>query len=106
VTVYNVAKVTLWDYAIVSQGANLCTAGHDIEDRHFQTVARPISIGRRAWVAGEAFVGPGVIVGEGAVLGARGCAFRDLDPWTVYVGNPARALKPRRLRFPDDQTAE
>jgi putative colanic acid biosynthesis acetyltransferase WcaF len=102
VTVYNVAKITLQDYAIVSQGANLCTAGHDIEDINFQTVARPITIGRRAWVAADAFVGPGVTIADGAVLGARGCAFRDLDPWTVYGGNPARALKPRRIRFPDD----
>jgi len=101
VTVYNVAKITLRDYAIVSQGANLCTAGHDVEDVNFQTVARPITIGRRAWVAAEAFVGPGVTVGEGAVLGARGCAFRDLDPWMIYGGNPARALKSRRIRFPD-----
>jgi putative colanic acid biosynthesis acetyltransferase WcaF len=101
VTVYNVAKITLQDYAIVSQGANLCSAGHDIEDIHFQTVARPIMIGRRAWVAGDAFIGPGVTVGEGAVLGARGCAFRDLEHWMVYGGNPARPLKPRRIRFPD-----
>jgi putative colanic acid biosynthesis acetyltransferase WcaF len=101
VTVYNVAKITLDDYAIVSQGANLCTAGHDIEDAHFQTVARPITIGRRAWVAAEAFVGPGVTVAEGAVLGARACAFRDLEPWMVYVGNPARTVKQRRIRFPD-----
>ena len=105
VTVYNVATITLRDYAIVSQGANLCTAGHDLEDRYFQTVARPITIGRRAWVASEAFVGPGVSVGDGAVLGARGCAFRDLDPWTVYAGNPARAIKPRRIRFPDEAGA-
>lgn len=99
VTVYNVAKVTLLDYAIVSQGTHLCSATHDIEDVNFQTVARPITIGRRAWVAAECFVGPGVTVGEGAVLGARGVAFRDLDPWTVYVGSPARAVKKRLVRF-------
>ncbi len=101
VTVYSVEKITLQDYAIVSQGANLCSAGHDVEDVHFQTTARPITIGKRAWVAAEAFVGPGVTVGEGAVLGARGCAFRDLEPWTIYGGNPARKLRPRRVRFAD-----
>jgi putative colanic acid biosynthesis acetyltransferase WcaF len=99
VTVYNVAMVTLCDYAIVSQGTHLCSASHDIEDACFQTIARPITIGRRAWVAAECFVGPGVTVREGAVLGARGVAFRDLDAWTVYVGNPARAIKPRHVRF-------
>lgn len=98
VTVYSVAKVTLCEYATVSQGAHLCTAGHDIEDPYFPTVAKPITIGPRAWVAAEAFIGPGVTVGEGAVLGARGCAFRDLEPWTVYAGNPARLLRKRMVR--------
>ncbi|HUI20581.1 MAG TPA: putative colanic acid biosynthesis acetyltransferase [Methylocella sp.] len=99
VTVYCVAKITVADYAIVSQGSTLCTAGHDIQDPHFQTVAQPITIGPQAWVAAEAFVGPGVTVGEGAVLGARGCTFRDLEPWTVYAGNPARKLKLRKIRM-------
>jgi putative colanic acid biosynthesis acetyltransferase WcaF len=100
VTVYNMAKITLDDYAIVSQGAHLCTGTHDIEDPHFQLKARPLTIGSRAWVAAEAFVGPGVRIGEGAVLGARGCAFKDLDPWTVYSGNPATPLRKRNVRFP------
>ncbi|WP_395666132.1 putative colanic acid biosynthesis acetyltransferase [Methylocella sp.] len=99
VTVYNVEQIRLADYAIVSQGANLCSAGHDVEDLYFQTVAKPISIGQRAWVAAEAFVGPGVSLGEGAILGARGCAFRDLAPWTIHGGNPARLIKERNLRF-------
>lgn len=96
-TVYCAERITLADHAIVSQGAYLCSAGHDIEDVDFKLVARPITIGAHAWVAAEAFVGPGVTVGEGAVLGARGCAFRDLAPWTVYGGNPARVLKARKI---------
>jgi hypothetical protein len=59
VTVYSVSKITLADYAIVSQGSTLCAASHDIEDPHFQTTAPSIMIGARAWVAAEAFVGPG-----------------------------------------------
>jgi len=99
VTVYNMAPIRLAPYALASQGAHLCAGTHDIEDVHFQLQARPITVGRRAWIAADAFVGPGVSVGEGAVLGARGCAFRDLAPWTVYAGNPARPLKPRNVRF-------
>jgi putative colanic acid biosynthesis acetyltransferase WcaF len=96
-SIYSVAMITLRDYANVSQGAHLCSAGHDIDDAHFQTVARPITIGAQAWIAAEAFVGPGVTIGEGAVLGARGCTFSDLEPWTVYAGNPARALRARKV---------
>ena len=100
--IYSMARITLEPYALVSQGAHLCAGSHDIEDIHFQLRARPLRIGRRAWIAAEAFVGPGVTVGAGAVLGARGCAMRDLDGWTVYGGNPAVPRRARNVRWPDD----
>lgn len=100
VIIYSMAKISFGEYAFASQGAHICAGTHDIGDPHFQLEARPIEIGARSWIAADAFVGPGVRVGEGAVLGARGCAFRDLDAWTVYVGNPARAIKPRLMRKP------
>jgi putative colanic acid biosynthesis acetyltransferase WcaF len=98
VKVYCMAKITFDRYALASQGAHLCAGTHDIYDADFPLYAKPILLGPRAWVAAEAFVGPGVTVGEGAVLGARGCAFRDLDAWTVYAGNPAREIKKRKFR--------
>lgn len=92
---YNVAPVILAPYAIVSQRAHICTAGHNIDQNDFPLIATPIYIGACAWVAAEAFLGPGVKIGEGAVLGARGVSFRDLEPWTVYAGNPARPIRQR-----------
>jgi putative colanic acid biosynthesis acetyltransferase WcaF len=100
VKVYCMAKITLNAYALASQGAHMCAGTHDIEDPDFQLKTAPIVIGERAWIAAEAFVGPGVTVGDGAVLGARACAMRDLEPWTVYVGNPARILRRRNIRLP------
>ncbi len=97
--VYAMAPIRLGAYAIVSQRAHLCAGTHDIEDPAFQLRARPIVVGARAWVAAEAFVGPGVTIGEGAVLGARACAMRDVEPWTVNSGNPAQILRHRRIRF-------
>lgn len=93
---YNVAEIVLEDFAIVSQRAHLCTGTHDIDDPDFPLKARPIHIGRNAWIAAEAFVGPGVTAEEGSVLGARGVAFRDLKQWTVYAGNPACPKRERR----------
>jgi putative colanic acid biosynthesis acetyltransferase WcaF len=95
---YNMAPITLGRAALVSQGAHLCAGSHDITSAAFQLVAQPITIGAQAWIAAEAFVGPGVVVGEGTVLGARAVAFRSLDPWSVYGGNPAKRLKARVLR--------
>jgi putative colanic acid biosynthesis acetyltransferase WcaF len=95
---YSMARIRFEAYALASQGAHLCAGSHDISDPDFQLIARPIVIGERAWIAADAFVGPGVTVGKGAVLGARGVAFSDLPPWTVSVGNPARVVKTRRIR--------
>lgn|ERR1039458_2331222 len=94
---YNMAMVTLRRYAVVSQNAHLCTGSHLVDDGHFQLVAKPIEISEYAWVAADAFVGPGVKIGEGAVLGARGVAFCDLSPWTIYVGNPAMEKRTRKI---------
>jgi len=92
---YNQAMIKLGEHALVSQGAHLCAGSHDIDDSEFKLVAKPITICANAWVAADAFVGPGSAVGEGAVLGARAVGFGKLKPWTVYVGNPAKSLRPR-----------
>ena len=93
---YNIAPIAIGYKTVVSQGVYLCTGTHDYRDPAFPLVAKPVSIGAQAWICADAFVGPGVTVGEGAVLAAAGVAFQDLDPWTVYVGNPAvvRRLRP------------
>lgn len=92
---YSMGAIELKAFAIVSQRAFLCTGTHNIQESNFQIGARPIHIGANAWIAAESFIGPGVTVGEGAVLSARGAAFRNLEPWTVYQGNPAVAIKSR-----------
>lgn len=97
VNCYNQAQITLEPFVTVSQDASLCAGTHDYDDPSFQLRTRPIVLEAHSWIAAEAFVGPGVRVGAYAVLGARGVAFKDLDAGMVYVGNPARAIKRRRL---------
>jgi putative colanic acid biosynthesis acetyltransferase WcaF len=63
-----------------------------------ELVSAPIRIGDGAWVAARAFVGPGVQVGEGAVVGACAVVTKDVPPWSVVAGNPARVIKPRVIR--------
>lgn len=94
---YSVDRVTLGDFATISQQAMLCTATHDYKDPNFQLVTRPIAIGARAWVGARALIGPGVTVGEGAVVGAMSAVFKDVEPWSVVAGNPARFLKQRQV---------
>ncbi|KQY26677.1 putative colanic acid biosynthesis acetyltransferase [Rhizobium sp. Root482] len=89
---YNVAPVRLHAFAIVSQRAHLCTGSHNVQDSGFELVSRPIELRANSWIAAEAFVGPGVIAGEGAVLGARGVTVKLMEAWTIYAGNPARPV--------------
>jgi putative colanic acid biosynthesis acetyltransferase WcaF len=95
---YCMDKVSIGAWAVISQRSYLCTASHDIHSKDFNLITAPITIEANAWVAAEAFVGPGVKVGEGAVIGARACVAKDVKPWTIVVGNPAREVSKRRLR--------
>lgn len=95
---YNVSPVTLEEYAIVSQYSYLCSASHDCNDAAFPLFSKPITIKRQAWVAARAYVGPGVTLGEGAVAGANSCVYKNVDPWTVVGGNPARTIGRRSFQ--------
>ena len=95
---YNAAPIIIGSNAVVSQRAYLCTASHDITLPTHPQIEKPIIIEDKAWVAAEAFVGPGVTIGEGAVVGARACVFKDVEPWTVVGGNPAKFIKNRIIK--------
>lgn len=96
--IYNPGMIIIGNKVAISQYAYLCTATHDYESKLHTLYYKTISIGDRAWVAAEAFVGPGVTIGEGAVVGARGCVFKNVEPWTVVGGNPAKFIKNREFK--------
>ena len=80
---------------VVSERAYICCASHNIYSNAHEQIHAPIVMGDRSWVAAEAFVGMGVTIGEGAVVGARAAVFKDVEPWTVVGGNPAKFIKKR-----------
>lgn len=95
VELYNPAPLSLGSHAVISQGAYLCGATHDYNDRAFPVIAFPMRLGRYSWVAARASVSPGVNLGDGAILGLGSLATRDLEPWAIYAGVPARKVKDR-----------
>ena len=97
---YSVDKIRLGASVTVSQYSYLCAATHDYEDPLMPLMTAPITIGTGAWVCADVFVGPGVTIGEGAVVGARSSVFSNVEAWTVAAGNPARPIKKRGLRGP------
>lgn len=90
---YALGPITIGARATVSQGAHLCAGTHDLSRPDRPLVKPPIVIGSDAWVAADAFVGPSVKLGEGAVVGARSVVMKDIEPGHVVVGNPAKSIK-------------
>ena len=96
-TIYNPGLIVIGARATISHGAHLCSGTHDYTQTDLPLLRLPIKIGDQAWICTEAFIGPGVRVGTGAVVGARAVSHRAVAPWTVVAGNPARPIGLRKL---------
>ncbi len=95
-TIYNYATVELGVLSVVAQECYLCTASHNFDLAEFPLTTANITVGAHAFLGARAFVLPGVIIGEGAVLGACSVATKDIQPWTVNVGNPCKQITSRK----------
>lgn len=98
VHILNAAPLIIGNDCNVSERAYICCASHNIQSDAHEQVHKSVVLKDRSWVAAEAFVGMGVTIGEGAVVGARAAVFKDVEPWTVVGGNPAQFLKHRIIK--------
>jgi putative colanic acid biosynthesis acetyltransferase WcaF len=99
---YSQGLITIGERVVISQGAHLCAGTHDYTKPGFPLVTLPIVIGNHSWIAAEAFIHPGVTIGEGSVIGARSVVTRDMPSWMICVGNPCKPVKGRPV-FPNDE---
>ncbi len=98
-------KVWIDNLGIVTLGANVClsqecyllTGNHDYTKSKFDLIVKPITIENGAWIGAKAVVCPGVTVGSHAVLAVSSVATKDLDPYSIYQGNPAVYIKSREI---------
>lgn len=100
------AKITLKDFTFVAAGTKIVAGSERYTGEGLVNPTIPIEYRSLIFkeVAFDTFSGcgvncsilPGVTFGEGAILGANSLAIEDLEPWTIYVGSPAKPLKTRR----------
>jgi putative colanic acid biosynthesis acetyltransferase WcaF len=95
VEIYNFGKVSIGSQSLISQRSYLCTASHDYNHPHFPLIWKNIEIGSQCWVAAESFIGPGVKIGDGSIIGARSVVTKDIASWQVCAGNPSKVIKSR-----------
>jgi putative colanic acid biosynthesis acetyltransferase WcaF len=91
-------KISIGSKVTISQRTYLCSGSHDITKLNTPFISSPIVVEDYAWIAAEAFIMMGVTIGKGSIVGARSAVFKDVEPWTVVGGNPAKFIKKREIK--------
>lgn len=99
VILYSQGKIKIGKKVVISQGAHLCAGTHDYTDPGFPLITKPIKIEDHVWIAAEAFIHPGITIGEGTVIGARSVVTKDMPSWMVCAGHPCQPIKKRELKI-------
>jgi putative colanic acid biosynthesis acetyltransferase WcaF len=94
---YNQGKIGIGSNTIISQKTYLCASSHDYTQKDFPLILKPITIGNGVWIAADAFIGPGITIGDDAVVAARSVVIKNVDKNTIVGGNPAKHIKSRNL---------
>lgn len=95
-TILDCAIVTIGDRVMFGPNVSLLSATHetDVQSRRdFIEYAKPITIGDDCWIGGHVVVLPGVTIGEGCTIGAGAVVTKDIPPWSVALGTPAKVVK-------------
>jgi acetyltransferase-like isoleucine patch superfamily enzyme len=77
--------------------ATILTLGHDPRSAVFADRGGDVVIGDRVWIGYRAIVLPDVKIGEGAVVGAGAIVAKDVEPYAIMAGNPARKIGERAV---------
>jgi putative colanic acid biosynthesis acetyltransferase WcaF len=95
---YSLGEIEIGPRAVVAQEAYLCTGTHDFGDVDMPLQTSRITVGADAFIGARTFVLPGVRIGEGSVVGACSLVTRDVPPWSIWAGSPARYMRNRSTR--------
>lgn len=90
-------KIIIGNYVCINDGVKLLTASHNSQDPFWHHVKAPIIIYDYVWLATNAIVLPGVTIGKGAIVGAGAVVSKNVAPYEIVVGNPAKSIGKRRI---------
>lgn len=94
---YCLGEIELGRWACVSQEVYLCTGTHKLDDAQLPLQVGKITVGDQTFLGARAFVLPGISIGDGAVVAACAVVTRDVEPWMIVAGNPAKQIRRRTM---------
>lgn len=95
------AQITIGNDCALGPRVRVLSATHDHRRLDLPDTAASVTIGNNVWIGAGATILPGVSVGDGAVVAAGSVVSRDVAPFSIVAGNPARFLKTREI---DDES--
>ena len=93
----NLDEVSIGKSVCISQGAFIFTGNHDYKKISFDLITSPIIIEDGVWIGAFAVVCPGITCGTHAVLSVSSVANKNLEPYSIYKGNPALLISKRNI---------
>lgn len=91
--IYNLGKIAIGSHVLISHRVHLCAGTHDYTKLNLPLLTPPIEIASSTWICADAFIGPGVKVGQNSIIGARAVVIKDVPERSVMAGNPARLIR-------------
>ena len=97
VKLYSLGKIVIGDGTMISYGAHFCAGTHDYTKVNLPLLKPEIRLGKGIWVCADAFIGPGVVIGDYGIIGSRSVVLKSFPEFSIIGGNPARKVKERPL---------
>ena len=95
--IYNLGPVQIEKKATISQYVYVCNGSHDLNDTRLPLLIGHIHIGENVFIGAKALIMPGIKIHDSAVVGAGSVVTKDVDPYTIVAGNPAKFIKKRKI---------
>ena len=93
-------KLAIGDHVDIASEVMIYNAQHDVDSEDFHAISSPIIIGNYVFIGPRAIILPGVKIGEGAVIAAGAVVTKDVAPYSIVGGVPAKVIRERRLKNP------
>lgn len=87
--------LTIHKSAVIAYDAIIWSLNHDYNDIHFCGKGAPVEIGAYAWICSRSIILPGIKVGEGAVVASGAIVTKDVEPYAIVGGIPAKVIGKR-----------